>query len=487
MKINKKMRYGGYALLITLIGIAVIVLLNVGLSAIDKKLDLKIDTTQNKKYSLTDTTKKTVSALTKDVHIYTLYMEGKENKDVAEIINKFRGLSSHVTVENVDPERNPGFVKKFQKEGETIRTGSIIVTDSENKLVRILDEYAQFEYAYNESSQSYYVAQIKVEGAIVNAMNYIELGYMPTVFVVQGHGEISMSNLSGINAIMSNQNYNLESVNIAQTPDKVKAGDIILFFNPQADISEQERDVLKPLMEKGGRFYFLFDPLKADADKMPNMMSLLKLYDISLKKGVVYETNLGNMYNSQYPTALVPNIQAHAVTNGVVGSSIPLIFHNSGALNLPEVAPESSMTITPLLKTSDGAFLKVTDANTNEKDVTQQPGDETGPFTLIAAVEKTVGSDPVDNVRFIVSYNMEFAVDTSLANFSNNMNLFLDGASWMRNAEKDIYVRPKTVADSVMRVSNAVEFWMILAVSILLVPVLMLIAGIVVHVRRKHL
>ncbi len=487
MKINTKLRYGGYALLVTLFGIALIILLNIGLSAMDQKFDLKIDTTQNKKYSLSDTTKKTVAALTKDVRIYTLYVEGSENADVVEIINKFKGLSGHVTVENVDPERNPGFVKKFQKEGETIAAGSIIVTDAENKLVRILDQYAQFEYGYDEASQRNYIAQIKVEGAVANAMNYIELGYMPSAYVVQGHGELTIGNLGNINAFMSDQNYNLESVNIAQTPDKIKAGDIIMFFNPQSDISDEERDLLKPLMEKGGRFYFLFDPLKTNAEKMPNLMSLLKLYDISLKKGLVVETNLGNMYSSQYPSVLVPIIQTHEVTKGVGGGSVPVIMPNSGALDLPDVAPESSMTITALLKSSKDAYLKVVDETTTNEDMEQKPEDETGEFTLMAAVEKTVGTDAADSVRFIVSYNTEFATTSNLNNFSSNMNLFMDSASWMRNAEKDIYVRPKTVADSVMRISNAFEFWMILAVSILLVPVLMLIAGIVVHVRRKHL
>lgn len=484
---RKQLKYGSYSVLITLFGVALVVLLNVGLKSLENRFDLKIDTTQNKKYSLSDATKKTVGALTKDIRIYTLYPAGGEDKQAVEIINKFKGLSGRVNVQNVDTELDPGFTQKFRKDNETIDPGSIIVADAENKLFRIIDKYGQYDYQTDQTTGQYYPAQIKVEGAIVNAINYIELGYMPTAFVVQGHGELPISSLGNVSANMSNQNYNLESVNIAQAPaGKLKAGDIILFFNPKTDISSEERDVLKPLMEKGGRFYFLFDPLTTSADKMPNLMSLLKLYDIGLKNGIVVETNQNNMYMPDYPNVLVPNIESHAVTAGITGNNIPVLVPNSGALALPDVAPESSMTISPLLKTSDKAYLKVVDVTNSGGDLSQKPEDETGAFTLAAAVEKTVGSNPAESVRFIVAYNTEFATNANLIRYSN-LNFFLDGASWMRNAEKEIYVRPKVITSPVISISNANQLKLLVAVSVFLIPVAMLIIGIVIYIRRKHL
>jgi ABC-2 type transport system permease protein len=483
---RKQFKYGGYAILVTLIGIAVIVLINVGLTALESNFDLKIDMTQNKKYSISDQTKKIVGDLTKDIYIYTTYVAGSEDKDVSSIITKFKGLSSRIHVENKDPDLNPSFANKFKTDTSTsIASGSVIVTDKDGKLFRVLDQSSLYQYTYNSTSGSYEITQIKAEGAITTAINFIEIGYIPTAYVVQGHGELTTSNLGDINTKLSENNINLETWNIAQEPTKVKAGDIIIFFNPSKDISEDERATLKPLMEKGGRFLFLFDPLTTDTKTMPNLMSLLALYDISLKSGVVVETSGTNLYSTQYPTVLIPDIQTHTITTPLASSNLPVIIPQSGAILLPDSAPETSMKITSLLKSSSKSYLKsVTDA---QSDLTKTSTDETGPFDLAAAVEKTVGSAATDSVKFVVVYNTQWATTSQLTTNYSNIDLLLNSAKWLRDADKDIYVRAKSTSAATLNFKNAVQAWTVIIISVLLVPILMLVAGIVVYLKRKHL
>lgn len=481
---RKKFRYGGYAVLISLVGIAVIVLLNVGLTTLENNYDLKIDTTQNKKYSIGTTTQKILEGLTKDIKIYTTYPAGSESKDITEILNKIKALSPHISIENKDTEKDPTFMSKFTKQGQSISNGSIIVSDADGKLFRVLDQYAQYDFTTDQSTGQTYPTQIKVEGSIANAINYIQLGYMPTAFVVQGHGELKISDMAQLNAYMSDDNYNVEAVNIAQTPDKLKPGDIVMFFNPSSDISDAERDKLMTLLDKGGRFYFLFDPVVKSAKDMPNIQSLLKQFDIELKNGIVIESNPSNMITPNYPTVLVPNIANHAITSPFSSSNIPLVIPVSGAIKLPETPPETSMTITPLLTSSDKSYIK----DINAQDTTQTPQDETGPFDIAVAVEKKVGSSSADTVKMVVVYNTAFATNSDLTSrYQSNILMFMSGASWLRNADKEIKVNPKLITAPMFNISNAVQFWIIIVVSVLLIPLLMLVAGIVIYLRRKHL
>lgn len=483
---NKRFKYGGYALIITLVGIAVVVLLNIGLTTLENNFDLRIDTTQNKKYSLTDQTKQVVQSLSKDIYIYTTYPTGNEDKDISEILQKFKSLSTRIHLENKDTDKDPRFATPYTKDGKTISPGDIIVTDKDSKVFRVLDQYAQYQAIYDQTTGEQTGTQIKVEGSLVTALNYINLGYMPAAYLVQGHGELALSDVSAVSAYMSDSNYNLQTVNVAQTPDKLKAGDIIMFFYPKTDISDQERDILKPLMEKGGRFFFLLDPATMAQKDMPNLKSLLKLYDIELKSGVVVEGDTAHMIMATNPLYLMPDIQSHAITDAMTNKNIPLVLYASSALKLPDVAPDSSTTITSLLKSSDKAFLKKLDPNNQNATMEYQSGDEMGPFDLAAAVEKKNGSNDADSVKLMIAYSTQFITDSSMVSNTNNMGFFLSGCDWMRNADNEIYVRPK-LASTAYFTTNVAETWVVIAFSVLFVPVLMLVAGIIIYVRRKHL
>ena len=479
---NKKVRYGGYATLITLLGIALVVLFNIGLSTLEENFDLKIDTSQSQKYTLTDQTKKILNKLDQDIYIYTVFPTGNEDENTVELLKKYKGVSGHIVVENKDPDLNPGFLQQYTSTGESIGSGSVIVSNKDGKTFRVLDSYDLYQTSTDSTTGSTTVTQFKAESSLTSAINYIVTGYMPTAWLVQGHGEPSLSEISTITTAMGNENYNVETVNIAQTPDKIKAGDIIMIINPTTDFSEEERAVLKPLMEKGGRFIFLLDPTTMGAKTLTNLEALLKLYNIELKRGIVVEGAARYMI-SNMPVYLSPSIESHTITNALRTTNIPIIIPLGGALKLPDEAPESTTTITPLLQTSDSSYLKAVDSDTSEK----AEGDEVGPFVVAAAVENTNSSNTDENARIFIAYNTTFVTDTKIGNYSSNQDFFLNAAGWMRSSEDSIYIRAKSLSNPVLVFRSQAQLLSVLVISVLLVPVLMLVAGIMIYLRRKHL
>jgi ABC-2 type transport system permease protein len=480
---GKRFKYGGYALVMTIVGIAVIVLLNVGMTILDENYNLKIDTSQNKTYTLTEPTKKLAASLTKDIYIYTTYTSGSETQAILEILEKIKALSPRIHLENRDTVKEPQFSAKYTKNGQSVTAGDIIVSDAESKIYKILGTSAQYTTQYDQTTGESTGTQITVEGSVVTAMNYINLGYMPTVFLAQGHGELGIGELGDINNTMAEWNYNLETLSISQNPEKIKTGDIILFANPRKDLTDEERATLSPLLEKGGRFYFLFDPSTTDMDSMPNFAALLKQFDISLKKGVVVENDPGHYFTANAPAYLVPDLQSHTITDQITNKNIKTVIPISGALQLPDKAPDSATTITSLLTSSDKSYLKALTAESLE----QEAADETGPFDLACAVEKKVGSDEADSVKVVIVYNTEFAVTPNISDLYNNMSFFMYGTAWMRNAEKDIVVTPKLFSTAYFNIQSAAQFYTITVFAIGFVPILMIIAAIIVYTKRKHL
>ena len=117
-----------------------------------------------------------------------------------------------------------------------------------------------------------------------------------------------------------------------------------------------------------------------------------------------------------------------------------------------------------------------------------EPGDESGPFVIAAALEKTNSSNDDDTARAVIIYNTAFATSTQYTNYTNNMDLVLNAANWMRNtSQDDIYIRAKALTNPVLIMQSQAQLISVLAVSVLLIPVVMLVVGIAVYLKRKHL
>ena len=479
---SKKFKFGTYAVVLTIIGIAVIVLLNIGLTVMEDNFDLRADLTQNKMFSLDAKTTKELQGLQKDIYIYPIYSQGSEDQDLMELLRKYKSLSSHIHVEVVDSVKNPTFVKPFQKNNETISAGSVIVSDADKKFYRILDANGDIYYAQYDENYQVTGYQFKAEESLTRAINYVSTGYQPTVYVVEGHGEMGMSSIVYASEFFDQSNYTVESVNLMMNPEKAVEGNLLVFLAPTSDLSNDEYELLRPLMEKGGRFYFMFDPVKLAGKQLTNFEKLFKLYDISLKSGLVCEGNV-QYRTRQTPLIFAPIAGSHEIISSSSQYGSSPIIKNTGAISLPDVAPESSMTITPLLTSSDESYLKKsTDAGTDKAS-----DDEAGPFVLSAAVEKTVGGNKADSVKFIISYSPDSLTDQSLAPYTSNIYQFMYGTMWMKNTDKEITIGSKPATQPLLGFKNEGEKIVVIILACAVAPILLLAAGIFVYIRRKHL
>ena len=91
---NKKFKYGGYATLVTIIFIAILVAINL----IVDQMGIKVDLTPNELYSLSQQTYDILDDLDQDVTIYGLYETGKEQIMVTEVLDRYASHSKKINV-----------------------------------------------------------------------------------------------------------------------------------------------------------------------------------------------------------------------------------------------------------------------------------------------------------------------------------------------------------------------------------------------------
>src|ERR1700748_1430515 len=98
----RQTKYGAYSALYILVVMAILVVANVLADLYNKSFD----TTSNKRYSLSDQTKKIVGGLKQDATI-TYFNQSTRFQQGKDVLDQYANLSPKVRVEYVDPDKNP--------------------------------------------------------------------------------------------------------------------------------------------------------------------------------------------------------------------------------------------------------------------------------------------------------------------------------------------------------------------------------------------
>jgi ABC-2 type transport system permease protein len=246
----------------------------------------------------------------------------------------------------------------------------------------------------------------------------------------------------------------------------------IIINAPTSDFSEDDADKVIAFLENGGNALLI--PTFTDED-MTQFERILAYYGVSLVDGIIVEGDREYYYQSPY--YLFPEIAYDEVTQRVTDGAIfaPL----SRGLTYDD--DTDGVYYTPLLTTSDSSFSK-TDV-TSAEDYNKSENDIDGPFTIALKAEKTTDSDQTSDV-FIVANESMF---TSLADNmvpGYNMKLFSSMISSLAEHENSVAIPAKSFEIGNLTF-NARTVLIVGVVAIIILPLGLLIAGLIIWLKRR--
>lgn len=115
---------GTYSLAMTAIVLAILIVVNVLVSALPTTLT-KYDISSTKLYSITSNTKVVVNALEKDVTIYWIVQSEEEDDVIENLLGKYESLSDYIEIVKKNPDVYPTFTAAYTS--ETVPNNSLIV------------------------------------------------------------------------------------------------------------------------------------------------------------------------------------------------------------------------------------------------------------------------------------------------------------------------------------------------------------------------
>lgn len=435
MKNRNAFRGGSYALVISAVVLAILVVVNLFASALPPAAT-RYDISASKLYSITSNTKVVVNALNQDVTIYWVVQSGEENQVIENLLSKYDSLSDHITVVKKNPDVYPTFAEQYTD--ETVQNNSLIVECGErSRFIGYDDIFVQEPDIYSYS----YSISFDGEGAITSAIDYVTTEKLPKIYILEGHGEAELP--ASFRDQIEKENMETESLSLLTVDAIPEDADCVMIYAPSSDISQEERDLL--------------------AD-----------YGIEANEGVVVEPDREH-YSLQGPLSLLATMSSHAITDSLIEENYyPTMF-----ISLGLTVPQDSESVTALLTTSESVFSKLDGYDMT--DYEKEDGDIDGPFALAVSID-TVGEGQI--VWFTSSHfldDMHNAVSSGA-----NANLSMNALSSLIGETEAMAIRSKSLNYNYLTISDSTAS-LLKVLMIGAFPLAYLGIGAAVVLRRRRL
>jgi ABC-type uncharacterized transport system involved in gliding motility auxiliary subunit len=240
---------------------------------------------------------------------------------------------------------------------------------------------------------------------------------------------------------------------------------------PPSDVAVKS---LQAYIDGGGKLLFALDPWPDDPAILTSVNDVFKPYGVSYSGGLVVEGDT-----------------AHQAANN---PTTPVVFSFGGSPIAKDLS-NKYVFVQPTAITGDatGSFtaVDVASSTSDSYEISQQrssadrrPGDQPGPFVLMKTLEQTQGSGK--RARIVMVGTSAIAANQALPPNAAGANpdLLLGTLDWLSGQEDLIGISPKPAAAGPLNLTAEQERLNYL-LTLVLLPLLIVVAGAAVFVRRR--
>ena len=475
-KTKRKFRYGTNSIILLIVVIVIAILANILL----EQIPMSVDITAESLYTITDTTKDILKGLEKDVHIYALYdrVKGEASTTTFNIIKYLDMYAeySHVKVEYVDLDKNPGFLRETVGEdaaSEYVSGDYIVKCGDHVKHIPASNMYeTQTSMDYSTFQYQTTTTGIDAEACLTGAIVYVISDEIPVVYVSTGNGEADMSSYSKVKLNIINNNFDIKELNLNQS-DIPEDCAVILFVSPTSDLSTTALNRLKTWFNTtNGNVICLMDYLKSGTD-FTNFNTLFGLFSLSLNNDVVKESaNYCITGKPQWFTASTLSPSNSPLEGAGKASGY---FFDTRSINVLNTSSEYS----------DSAALVKTSAEATATDIVT--GQESIGEKVIMASGRYQGGLEISKILLAgSSLNLQDEYIQSTGSTTAG-GILVKSLNWMasNSNEGDLIPAKEYNTETVSITESQYKTWSV--VGYLAYPLIVVAIGVVIWIRRRHL
>ena len=438
-----------------------------------------IDSTSNKKFSLSDQTVKVVKELKKDVTI-TNYDKTSAFATARDLLDRYANLSTKLHVVYVDPDKKPQVAK-----AAGVRAYGETYVDSGTK---------------KEQAKS--LTEEEITGALIRSL---KSGERNACFV-SGSGEHSLddagrSGYANAKEALEKNNYKTKTVSLlggakpvegappaaaiqplgaatpggGAKPEVPSDCTILVVGGPRYAYMQPSVDAIQAYVNNGGRALIMLDPsLKIGREEMQENPALEKVMDswgVTFEKTLAIDASgIGQIFGLSEVIPLVTSYESHPIVRD--------LKETATAFPLARTLEVKAGSAEKLFSTSDNSYATT---NLTSAEIRIDPKkDKKGPLTLGAAgTVKLAGKEG----RFVAVGSSNF-ISNNILRFNGNRDLFLNMMNWLSSDEDLISIRPKEPEDRRLSLSRR-QMSTIFSSSVIGLPLVVVALGLMVWWKRR--
>lgn len=485
---SRKLRHGSLAVILTAVGVAVVILLNIVVNLlVDRFPDLKVDFTANQAFALSNDTKEYMSRLKKDVKLYIAASE-EEFTGISSYFVQAKNLldkmaansNGKFTYEFVDTTKNPQFAQKYPNINWTNNeVAGVLECGDQYKALNVTDCFTYDEEYYN-STGAYQWTGTTIEQAVVKGALNVTTENKVIVDVMTGEGETADSGYDGVVALLTDNAYQVNEVSLL-TGELDKDARVVLLFAPEKDLSESAAETLRSWLKNDGKYgrtliYVANVDPRLGEQKTPNIDALVSEWGMELNKGLLYETDPNHRINNTSVYVSITDYTEY-YTENLKNPNVFVLNEYASGINLKD-----TNTAHALLQSSDKAGVLPFSAT---EDFDAEANIKGEPIAIAAEGVKS-GAEASSNVVVFSSKAMLLSADLSYPSF-NNAAYFMNIVNTITEKEDDtVVIESKSIENETLGAPSAATSNAVMIVFVIVIPALILAAGIVFWIRRRN-
>lgn len=467
---RKSFIYSSNMIVVVVLVLAILVVVNYFLSRHHHRFDF----TEANLHSLSDQSINVLKNLKAEVNVKCFFLEGNFSRNKMEnLMGIYSYHSKKIKVEFINPDKNTGLVKRYNitEDGTTI-----------------------FECGDKESRIT-----TSTEEDITNAIIKISREKKKAVYFLEGHGEASIEESGERGYSLAKQEleklaYEVKKLTLALSETFPDDCSLLVIPGAEKDLVPNELETIRNYIRGGGRVFFMVDP-----EESPGLKPFLEEFGVQLEDDFVVDT-ISRLMGGDYFMPIVSEYGYHEITKNF---SYATFFPLARSVDAAETKP-SGITANVIAKTSPRSW---SERQLSAKEVAfDKDKDRAGPIPLAVAVTVEVKKEeakeaaeekdkepkaeeekkeeaPKKEGRLTVFGDSDFA-SNRYYNLSGNGNLFLNAANWLTEEADLISIQPKTSSPRTIQLTMT-QGRMLFFVSVIILPLAVLIAGISIWLRRR--
>jgi ABC-type uncharacterized transport system involved in gliding motility auxiliary subunit len=451
---GRQARYASNATILTVSFIGILIITNYLVYKNSPRWDL----TEDQVHTLAPETIDTLKNLPAPVKALAFFSQSAYNtNETRQILESYQyNAPNKFSYEFINPEQNPIAVQN----ANVTRDGTIVL--------QMGDRQELISYPTEQEITSALIKLIHPENRVLYFLN--------------GHGEkdpfgTTDASYSTLRTTLESKNYTVQALNLIGQPQIPSNASAIIVAGPIKPLSDSEISTLKTYLDNGGSVIFLLEPrrLTEQTQGWETLYQYLQSsWGLQLDDSIVVNPN--DMFDRVIAIGDPATYANHPITTNLQG--LVTLFPTAQAIQT--VITDQPVNVTAVISTNAKVSWAESNIASLEKGNETLDSDDTpGPLSVVVA-----GEHYMSGARIVVIGDADFAVNAAFYQYGNG-DLLVNSIDWANKQENIITLTPKTTTQRNL-IPPTTAGMAIIFLAVFSLPVLVIIAGIVVWIRRRQ-